>query len=76
MQHPPKSVLLRSSRTHPSLIAISYRAVEGPVMHITNNQNFWTMPDFAEPLRKISQAKGKISHNAPVYVFILEIVLV
>lgn len=66
---PPKSVIMRSSRTHASMLVLSYRASEGgSFVHLTNNSNFWTMPEFVAPLQAISREKGVLSSSSNVYV--------
>lgn len=65
---PDKTVLMRASRTHASLMALSYRPSQAvPVMHITNNSNFWILPEFAGMLTAISSRKGRVPHSRHVY---------
>lgn len=67
----PKLVLIRASRTHPSMIVFSYRSsVEGPFAHLTNNPNFWSMSEFASSLAEISKQRGIVPHSRNVYVLI------
>lgn len=74
MDSPKKSVLVRASRTHSSLMALSYRPPTGEIVHITSNRNFWTMKDFASTLESISKQKGVIPHSCNVYVLILPVI--
>lgn len=63
-----KTVLLRASRTQPFLMALSYKPDSGPIVHITNNRNFWKMKDFSATLAQIEASRGRSSHSYNVYV--------
>ena len=66
----PKTVILRGSRSHPSMLAMSYRPYnDDHFVHLTNNPNFWSMKDFAPSLSQIAAEKGsKVSKSMNVYV--------
>jgi hypothetical protein len=66
---PPKIVLMRASRSHSSVMALTYRSnYDSPFLHVTNNSNFWTMPNFGAILKIISNERGAISQSKSVYV--------
>lgn len=68
-QLPPKTVIMRSSRTHASMLVLSYRASRrSSFVHLTNNSNFWTLPEFVVPLQAISREKGALPSTSNVYV--------
>jgi hypothetical protein len=68
---PPKTVLMRASRTHASVMALTYRSsTNSAFVHLTNNSNFWSLPDFGHMLKSISNELGVVSHSSNVYVFI------
>ena len=65
---PLKSVILRSSRTHSSMLVLSYRpSMNSAFVHLTNNSNFWTMPEFSHHLKSICREKGSVSSSSNVY---------
>lgn len=72
---PPKTVLLRASRTHSSVMALTYRSNhQSAFIHLTNNSNFWTMPNFGTILKIIADEKGVVSTSKNVYVHFSELV--
>lgn len=73
---PPKSVIMRSSRTHASMLVLSYRASKrSSFVHLTNNSNFWSLPEFTVPLQAISREKGVLPTTSNVYAAFLISVL-